>query len=78
MPPRTSKDDSEKQSRGNEIQGRCTAELGGLSSSGSDRLGVKDRKALKNGMGITLAPVFKCLGSASKICFSAPNLEHLL
>lgn len=69
MPPRTSKDDSEKQSCGNEMQGRCTVELGGLSSSSSDSLGVKDRNALKNGTGVTLVPVFKCLGSASKICF---------
>lgn len=60
------------------MQGRCTAELGGLSSSGSDSLGVKDRRALKNGTGVTLAPVFKCLGSTSKICFYAPNLEQLV
>lgn len=60
------------------MQGRGAAELGGLSSSGSDSLGVRDRRALKNGTGVTLAPVLKCLGSPSKICFSAPNLEHLV
>lgn len=70
-------DNGEKRSCGNERQGRCTAELG-LSSSGSHSLGLKDRRALKNGAGVTLAPVFKCLGSAPKICFSAPNLEHLV